>query len=239
MRTPRLPLRYLGWMARDVALGPGLVYLIIGALFAYLSGQGDAPRTAEIANNVLVTVVGQFSWMVVLIATAGMVASDVGKGYYRSMFAEPVSPAGYYLQRWLVGGLAVALFIPLVGAGIFVTLGHFPFSGPLLTRLVLLYLMLGGLVFLLSTLLRSDWLIALLVFVLQSALQAALRGGANLGVITRGLAEGLPPFHLASATARSYPAPAELAHAGAYGLALVVIAVLVLGHRPMGSGGRA
>jgi len=154
-------------MARDVVLGPGLFYLAIAVLFSYLSGQNDAPRTAAMAADVLRTVVGQFSWMVVLVATAGIVASDVSKGYYRSMFAEPVSPAGYYLQRWVVGGLAVAAFVPVLGLGIFVTVGSFPFSAQLLTRLMILYLLLGGLVFLLSTLLSSDWLIALLLFVLQ------------------------------------------------------------------------
>lgn len=238
MRSLGLPVRYLGWMARDVARGPGLFYLAIAALFSYLAGQSDAPRTAAAAGDALRNVVGQFSWMVVLVATAGMVASDVSKGFYRSMFAEPVTPAGYYLQRWLVGALAVGAFVPLVGAGIFAALGSFPFSPALLTRLMLLYLLLGGLVFLLSTVLRSDWLIALLLFVLQTALQAAQRGGVELGIITRNLARALPPFHLGSITT-TYPSSLELTHALLYGLGLVVTAMVVLTHRPMGSGGRA
>ena len=93
--------------------------------------------------------------------------------------------------------------------------------------------------FLLSTVLRSDWLIALLIYILQTVLQAVMRNGAELGPITRAIAGGLPPFQIGSAAQATYPTPVELAGALLYGLALVVTAVLVLSFRPMGSGGRA
>jgi hypothetical protein len=226
-------------MARDVVLGPGLVYLAIAALFSFLSSQGNGLATERSAGGMLQSIVGQLSWIVVLVATAGIVRGDVSKGFYRAIFVEPVSPAGYYLQRWLVGGLAVALFVPLVGLGLLVTTGFFPFSVPLLVRLLLLYLLLGGLVFLISTVLRSDWLLALLVFILETVLHQLQAGGARLGLVTRVLARGLPPFHLGSATDPSFPNSVQLLHALLYGAAMVLAALAILSFRPMGRGGRA
>lgn len=239
MRAPRLPVRYLGWMARDVALGPGLAYLAIAALFAFLSSQGEAAATAESARRALQQIVSQFAWIIVLVGTAAMVSGDVSRGFYRAHFSEPVSPAGYYLQRWLVGGAAVAAFVPLVGLGLLVTTGFFPFQAAVLVRLMLLYLLLGGLVFLLSTLLRADWLIGLLLFILQTVLTELTRQGAATGRTVQLLAQVLPPFQLGSPARPGMPAGLELAQALLYGGAMVVAAVAILTVRPMGSGGRA
>lgn len=239
MRAPRLPVRYLGWMARDVALGPGLVYLVIAALFAFLASQGEGPATAEAARRALQQIVSQFAWIVVLVGTAAIVSGDVSRGFYRALFSEPVSPAGYYLQRWLVGGAAVAAFVPLVGLGLLATTGFFPFQAAVLVRLLLLYLLLGGMVFLLSTVLRADWLIGLLLFILQTVLNEVTKGGTTGHWMTRFLAEVLPPFHLGSLARPGLPAGPELAHALLYGGAMVAAGVVILTARPMGSGGRA
>ena len=90
--------------------------------------------------------------------------------------------------------------------------------------------------------LRTDWLIALLLFILQSALYGLGQSGVSLGVFTRGLTVILPPFQaafLGGGGLPTYPAAGELAHALLYGAGLVAGAVAVLVYRPLGSGGRA
>jgi hypothetical protein len=239
--TRRWPFRYLGWMGRDFALGPGLAYLAIAALFAWISTRRDGPMTPDGALQMQQMVVAQFAWIVVLVATAGMVSTDLSRGFYRGLFTQPVNPALYYLQRWLVGGLAVGAFVPLVGLGLFIASGQFPFSAVLLVRLLLLYAMLGGVAFVFSATLRTDWLIALLVFILQGALHSLQAQGAKLGPVTLALAKGLPPFHLAAigGAGLAYPATGDLIHILLYSAGLVALAVVLLVRRPLGSGGRA
>lgn len=239
--TVRLPIRYLGWAVRDAAVRPGLACLAIAALFAFLLTRLPESNQPGFEQDFLVRTVGQMDWLVVLIATAGMVSWDRASGYYRSLFSQPVTPGLYYLQRWLLGGVAVAVFVPLVGLGIFVVSGTLPFSGPLLVRLLLKYLLLGGLTFALSTLLRADWMIALLLSILQGVLYTLERSDAPLSGFTRMLVHALPPFQAGSVGlgALAYPSGSELTHAVLYGAGLVAIALVVLAFRPLGSGGRA
>ena len=238
---PGLPLRYLGWMLRDVAVRPGLACLAVAGLFAFIATRMPGQLTAASARDFLVRTVGQFDWVIVLIATAGLVSWDRASGYYRSLFSQPVSPGFYYLQRWLLGAVGVAAFVPLMGLGILLVTGSFPFSGPLLARLLLKYLLLGGLTLLLSTVLRADWMIAFLVSVLQSVLHGLDKAGAPLSAFSRLLLRALPPFQLgaAEAGATGYPGGGELTHGLLYGAALLALAVVVLTLRPLGSGGRA
>jgi hypothetical protein len=238
----RMPVRYFAWMARDALLGPGVVILALVVLMTFVMTRMSvrAAGTTSDAHALLLQIVASFDWIVVLVATAGIVSEDLARGYYRALFSQPVIPALYYLQRWLVGGLVVALYVPLAGFGVLIAHGSFIFSGPLLVRLMLLYLLLGGLTFVISTLLRSDWLIALLVFVLQSALHSLGANGVEVGPMTRGIERALPPFHLgAIGRTVEYPLPVDFAHALLYGAALVAIAVAIVVYRPLGSGGRA
>ena len=116
----RLPARYLGWMARDAALGPGLVALIIVGLMSFIvsrTGMGP-PGQAIPPERLLLQTVGGFDWLMVLVTTSGIVSGDLAKGYYRAVFSRPVSPALYYLQRWLVGGVLIGSFFFLAGLGV-------------------------------------------------------------------------------------------------------------------------
>lgn len=239
MRMP--PRRYAPWMARDAAVRPGLVCLVIAGLFSFLFSRLPATVTDATARDFLTRTVAQLDWLVVLVATAGMVSWDRASGFYRSLFSQPVHPGLYYLQRWLLGGVAVAALVPLLGLGILLVSGILPYSGPLLARLLLKYLLLGGLTFALSTLLRADWMIAFLVSILQSVLHTLAESGVALGTPTRVLLRLLPPFHLASGTGvpLSYPSGPELTYALLYGAGVLALALLLVTLRPLGSGGRA
>ena len=240
----RIPLRYAGWMARDAAIRPGLACLVIAALFAFIATRVPTRFTEATARDFLVRTVSQFDWLVVLIATAGMVSWDRASGYYRSLFSQPVNPGLYYLQRWVIAGVAVALFVPLTSLGIFSVSGYLTYSGPLMEKLLLKYLLLGGLTFTLSTVVRVDWLIAFLIQILQSVLYGLDQAGAPISGFTRALAHALPPFQFTSTrtaffSSVGYASTADLTHALLYGLGLLMLGFAVLTLRPMGSGGRA
>ena len=244
----RVPLRYAGWMARDAAVRPGLAVVAFAVLFAFFATRLPGPLSATFAKDFLTRTIGQTDWLIVLIATTGMVSWDRTSGYYRTLFSHPVDPGLYYLQRWVVAGLAAALVIPLVGLGLLVVSGSFPWSGSLLVRFLIKYLLLGGLTFALSTVVRADWAIAFTVSMLQSILYGLEKAGAPLSAFTKWLAHVLPPFHLGSTATMSpaalgvptsaYPTGAELLHALSYGVGILGVAMAVLRFRPLGSGGR-
>jgi len=238
----RLPFRYAGWMARDAAIRPGLACLVIAALFAFVATRVPTQFTEASVRDFLVRTVGQFDWLVVLIATAGMVSWDRASGFYRSLFSQPVNPGLYYLQRWLIGGVAVAAFVPLASLAMFAVSGHLTYSGPLLERLLLKYLLLGGLTFALSTAVRVDWLIAFLIQILQGVLYGLEKAGAPISGFTKALSHALPPLQFTSTGFMSpagYPSSSDLTHVLLYGFGLLAIGFAVLTLRPMGSGGRA
>ena len=192
--------------------------------------------------------------MLVLIATAGIVSWDRTSGYYRSLFSQPVNPAIYYLQRWVLAGLAATLVIPLGALALMGVTGVFPWSGPLLVRFLIKYLLLGGLTFAFSTFIRGDWVFAFTISVTQSILYGLERFGAPLSGFTKTLGHLLPPFHVGSvnwpggaggragsvwqALQIGYPSGSELTHAVLYGLGILLVALAVLSFRPLGSGGR-
>lgn len=237
--TSRWPLRYAPWTIRDFAFGPGLIYLAVVVFATWiLSHAGTGSATAGEVGQLLTVVLGQVSMPFVLLATGGMVHNDLTAGYYRTIFAKPVSPVAYYLQRWLIGGLGVLLTVLLFAAGLAMARHAWPTVGwQAPARVALLYLLLGGLVFLFSVLNWRDWILAALVYILEMVLHEV--AATNLfGPLLRWLSAVLPPFHLLSGRA-PFPAGLDLLHVIAYGVALVAGALALLRWRALGSGGRA
>ena len=108
------PFRYAPWLARDVARGPGLLYLVLSVALAVIFWRikqrtGSVPDVDEIQAMTMARVLT----IACLIAVGGMVSTDVQQGFYRAWFTKPMAPWWYYLQRWILGGLAV-LLIPVV-----------------------------------------------------------------------------------------------------------------------------
>ena len=234
----RWPSRYAPWMARDLAGGAGLIMLAVVAIGTFILARSGVGTGSESAAGVLATIVSQAAVPFVLLATGGMVSADLRQGYYCTLFTKPVSPVAYYLQRWLLGAALVALFPLLMAAGIALTTHAFAFSWAMLGQVGLLYLLLGGLVFFLSTLTRRDWLLALLVYILQAVVHGLKSGGALFGWLGNTLDAVLPPFHLCDVRG-PLPEGAALAHLLLYSGGLVGAALLLLWRRPMGSGGRS
>jgi hypothetical protein len=226
-------------MLSDLARGPGLAMLVVAALAAFVVTSFSVVTTDPGGErSVFLWIVDAATTVFVLLATAGIVSADFTAGYHRNLFARPVSPALYYLQRWLLGGVAVAVGVVIVGLAVSARL-HTPMIDPaLLAQTGLEYLLLGGLVFVLSTFTRRDWLVALFVVVFHGSLSAGQAIGLASGPVGRLFYAALPPFHLVGPR-HPIPDGAGLLQVGCYGLALVLGALAMLRWRALASGARA
>lgn len=231
----RNPLRYAGWHALDFMMGPGAVFLIILVLVGI--GAWKAGVTPAGGEGLLRTVIAQAALPFTLLAAARVVSGDRSRGYFRSYFNRPVSPVMHYGLRWVLGGIAVVLFVPLAAAAIAITSGTFTLDTSLLVSMALLVLLLGGLTFLISTVSRFDWAAAFVILVVQSVMHQLRQGGSLDSGFFRGLYTILPPFHLVN-PGNAPPEGGALWHVLIYGGALVLAALAVLRWRPIGEGGR-
>lgn len=232
------PLRYAPWVARDLLLSQGIVLLLVAALMAIIVSRIDPVPPPEGARQIITAMMTQLGWPFVLYLCGGMVSTDRSQGFYRTYFSRPVSPTGYYLQRWLVAGCIMALVVPLLYAALGVVVGWAAFPWDQLARAVLLFVLLGALTFLASTLTRFDWLVALLIFTLVNILHQVRTEGVKLSPFWTFIYEILPPFPLLAQSAGPV-AGWDLFHLLAYGVGMVAAALAVLHWRPLGVGGRA
>lgn len=241
-------LRYGWWQLRDHLRGAGLVIAAGAALVAVVLWRMKVANPAGFtdAAQLLPILMGQLGWPLVLVVTSGMVSTDRVDGYYRALFSAPVSPLAFYLQRYLLGAAVVATLPVALATAILVATGDWAPPGAATAVLLLLYLLLGGLVFFWSTVGRRDWAIALSVFAVHGALTSAMQAGASLPRWLELLHRALPPFHLvnfggfAGGVARPplLPAGTGWLHFAGWGIGLVAAGLLVLRFRPLGSGGR-
>jgi hypothetical protein len=234
----RLPLRYAPWMGRDIATGPGFLMAVLVAVSVMLVRNLQVVGPGGEAN--LAACIAVLDWTAMgltLLATAGLVSGDFAQGHQRTLFAKPVSPPLYYLQRWLIGAALVLIGAAPVAYAIGARFDTPMLTVPLFARMGLLYLVLGGLVFLLSTITRRDWLLAIVLLVWQTALGFARTTGIADGPVATVLHAVLPPFQLVGVRG-SPPAGAELAYAAGYGTALLLAGLAVLEWRPLARGAR-
>ena len=233
-----LPIRYAGWMARDLVTGPGIPMAILTTLGTLLASKLQASGPTGSADQVACLFVLDWTGVALaLMGTAGLVSADFAIGHQRTLFAKPVSPPLYYLQRWLLGGIAVLLAAVVVGSTIAARF-DLPLVGVgFVAQVVLLYLVVGGLVFLLSTLTRRDWLLAAVLIAWQAAISAAHAMGMARGPLGAVLDLVLPPMQLVR-LGDPLPAGTDLAHAVGYGIAVVLGALAMLRWRPIARSAR-
>lgn len=232
--------RYAPWLARDVARGPGVLFLVVtvalAIIFWRIKQRGGAVPPTE---TILAQTMSQVMLIASLIAVGGIVSTDVHQGFYRAWFTKPMAPWWYYLQRWLLGGLAVML-LPFLYGGLLALLlgdGH-GITSDLIGGMALGYLLYGSGVFLGSLLSRWDWLFVFLIATAQGGLAGVARMGVELPALADFLHRVLPPFHLIDPGAALLTGR-PLIHVLAYGVAMLALALLLLVQRPLGSGGRA
>lgn len=151
---------YAFWQLRDFIRDRGYAVLLVGFLIGFtivapVRGLGRDIEPA-LARSLLVAVLSQVSFILAFITLNGIVSTDRKLGYYRFLFSKPVSIPAYYVQ------LFVVYFVGFLAA-IAILLGLFAFfTSPIdvirpLLFCALVYLSLGGIAFLISTLFRYDW----------------------------------------------------------------------------------
>jgi hypothetical protein len=244
MTRNRSPLRYFPAHLMDVVQGPFALFATVSVGLCFIlwrmsRGEAvpfDAASFIPQAMSVVLTVS-------VLVASGGVAGGDIANGFYRAWFSKPIAPWWFYLQRWLLGGVAVLCIPLLLGAGLQLLFGGaWGVTRELLLTIALGYLLVGGTVLLLSSFTAKDWLVT---FLLGFA-QARIHDVMSLMEMTKSEPPAaiewahrlLPPFHLISPM-KGLPEGNDLIHVAAYGAGMVAVALILFVVKPLGSGGRA
>ncbi|MDQ3997206.1 MAG: ABC transporter permease [Gemmatimonadota bacterium] len=235
--------RYALWHLRDYLRDKGIATLITLALVGYLtqipimraraSGFGGA-MMEQIADQAFISALKFLGFVGVLFATNGIVADDRRHGYFRLLFAKPVSVVDYYAQKWAVYGLGFLIVAALLLGLYGVTIEPF-FPISFLPTFALIYVALGGIGFLLSAAWRFDWLSLAAVLGVSDILWLLFRDEPGLAA---SLVRLLPPVHLLDGVYRAVreggnPPVDDVVWLGAYGLACFVGGLLVVRRRPL------
>ena len=229
--------RYVPWQFRDFVRERGIALLLVGFLLGFtvvgpVRLMGGAPDDVT-ARRVLNALLVQVPFICAFIALNGIVSTDRKSGYFRFLFAKPVSIPAYYAQLfavYFVGFLAVcAVFLALFG----VFLRPVPVSGPLLFC-ALVFLSFGGIAFLVSTLFRHDWPILAAIFLGSTVLYSLWRFEEGWKRLVLAV---LPPIYnlpgmASEITGGTTPEVNDLLHLLGYSLACFIAGLVILRRRP-------
>jgi ABC-type transport system involved in multi-copper enzyme maturation permease subunit len=259
---------YAGWQLRDYLKDRGLSTLVVAALSAYLgwsmmtektpmprstdavsaellvrfgsAGAVYAARMAEFSFHVMRSMLGAMIFLGALFAMNGIVANDRKQGFFRFLFAKPVTPSRYYGQAFVVHTAGFMLVMLLLGA-IYGVVVWPVLSLPFLLVVGLMFVAYAGVAFLLSAAARWDWLSLVVVSVAATFLWTKF--GASTHPLAR-LLYLLPPLHradevyvavsgtpvISAAQAPAIPWPLVLWFGG-YGLLCYLAGLVVLRFR--------
>ena len=232
--------RYALWQLRDYALSRGVPTLIIGALFILQLRAVGSDLASRLPPATLMRVISgilaPFVVIAALIAINGIISNDRKQGYFRFLFAKPVSIVRYYLQAFALHGLGVLVATALFLLAIAFISGA---SIPVATMLYPLayYILLGGIGFLFSAFLRNDWIPLAAVLALSTL--ANFQWGDEPGLRGWMVRWVLPPFHqfdelrnelLGGVVPELWPGSWVVV----YGMTALVVGVIVLKKKAMG-----
>jgi hypothetical protein len=223
--------RYSLWQARDYALNRGLPTLIVALLFSVLVvlmwrermpsgdmtaamirryGSVAAARLAmrhDLSIAFISNFLGAYVFVAAMFATNGIVANDRKFGFYRFLFAKPLTPSSYYGAEFVVNGLCFMLLTAALAAAYGATVEPV-LSLSFVAAVGAIYLCYAGLGFALSAVSRWDWLSLVAVAAAADILWKFYGSSANGFALLLRL---LPPVHRASdvysAVARGMPLP--------------------------------
>lgn len=255
--------RYGLWQLRDYALERGLPTVVITALFTFPGalavrtlirnhadgtqpvppsaivrhGSVAAAQHAQVHHMSLVflrTVIGAIIFLAALLAMQGLASNDRKNGYFRLLFAKPVTPERYYGQAFLVhwAGVVAAFTLLLLLWG---WLMQPIISVNLLATLALMYLCYAGIAFALTAAMKWDW-IAFVGLTLVATLLWTKYGDSTHPLAK--LLWLLPPLtktdsvYDAALATRAVAMPwGTLAWLAGYGVACYVAGLVILHHR--------
>jgi ABC-type transport system involved in multi-copper enzyme maturation permease subunit len=248
---------YTRWQLRDYVLNRGAPTIIVALLIGYLgvssmlaklsSGEGPPARLIRQYGSIhaahvamrhdlsiafVTSFIGFFAFLGALFAMNGIVSNDRKLGFYRFLFAKPVTPAAYYGTEFMVNGLCF-LVVTCALALLYGAIVEPVLSAPLLIAITAGYLCYAGLGFALSAASRWDWLS--LVVVAGAADVLWMRYGASASPFAV-LLHLLPPVNRTSAIyaaatgGMALPWQSVLWLAG-YGAIAFVAGLAILRHR--------
>jgi hypothetical protein len=185
-----LPLALLGlWIFRD-NYDPSWLER------AQLRGRPNVPSEAEWFRSIVMQASMMLGAFGSVVSVYGVVSREREGGYQRFLFAKPVRVASYYLQTLVVNGIGMlAACAAVLAMTSLVFLRPVPIAEPLLIAATL-YAAIGGLTFLLSTLVRFDFAAAAVLSALSFPLHAAAQRGYWWAMLTSWM---LPPLYLLEA----------------------------------------
>ncbi len=236
---------YLPWHARDVAVkvfAPFLLFFVLAGIplgtFAAQTGVplfGGQERIQALALSLW----SSTSSLCILIGSVllmnGSFSLDREKQHVRVLFAHPVRPELFYLQRFAVGLVLFAASFTLVPV-IFSQIVTVPVLGTLLALLLSAFF-IGSMLLLIGAVTQKDGLVFILVYMFSSVLQAVTQGGGGPEWM-RGLAWFLPPVRQLSNFSSAWLAgrtvePADLVLVVGYGIGMFVSALVLIKRAPL------
>ncbi|MES2123552.1 MAG: hypothetical protein V4503_02570 [Gemmatimonadota bacterium] len=244
MTRDRSPLRYMPWLAFDIVKVQLALFAVVSIglpliILRLQKNMGSAPEAASIQSGTFMLALT----ITVLMSIGGAIGGDLRAGYYRAWFSKPMAPWWYYLQRWLIGGVAVLLAPLMLGASLALVLHRGTgITSDLMITVALGYLLIGSACLLISNVSARDWLLVFLLAFMQQRLAQVIEASASMGLTMPDFLvwayKILPPFHLINPMKPALHGN-ELLHVLGYGVAMLVAALVIVQVRPLGSGGRA
>lgn len=178
----RILVSFAPHMFRDYLVTRGGGMAAIAAVFVgptLLGFAQVAEPNAEQMHIQAVQLMGMITPFLTLIAVYGLIGQDFREGFYRPMFAKPVSVPLYYAQLfccavlcfWIVQGLVLLAFA-VYGVNAWEPTAWLDFS--------MRFFLLGTLTFAISRVSRLDWLFAMFFFSLASPLRQGYPAAESL-----------------------------------------------------------
>jgi hypothetical protein len=193
--------RYGLWQLRDYAIERGLPTLVVSGivllpLFLAARAWRGAPHELDAFARAGLTEASKvLAFVIVLLGVNGLVSNDRKSGAFRLLFAKPVPVPRYYAQAFVVHlGGALAATLLLMGA--YAAIVRPVWAPGLLLFVALYWVLLGGVLFLASTLMRHDWIVAAGLWVVAQLVREVMPPGTSL--VGAALEFVLPPAHLMS-----------------------------------------
>jgi hypothetical protein len=248
------------WQLRDYLFDRGTPTFLIAMLFGFFTlleqrnskvpdaviarfGSEAAARMAmqgELNQQFLSSFLGTLVFLGALFAMNGIVANDRKLGFYRFLFAKPVSPARYYGQAFVVHWVGFVGVMALLGV-IYGTMMGRVLSWPLMLVIALMFLCYAGIAFLLSAAARWDWLSLVAVSVVSTFLWGVFgRSESPLAALlyllpplhrTDEVYSAVSAAHLLSGSAVSVLPWHLIGWLAAYGAICFLLGLFVLRHR--------
>jgi hypothetical protein len=199
--------RYALYQLRDYATGVGGATLILGVLgVLVLSGitiNGMAVSSvAALQQSTVAFIFGVLGFVGPVMALSGLVADDRARGFYRFIFAGPVSPPRYYGQAYVVRGVGLLVIAALVWLVAMWRITTVSLVG-VLAFTALCYLTVGGVTLLFSAVGRFAWLVVGLLWCVGWGAVAGSVVGSTWSIVWQAVHVVVPPFQLLNAIDRS------------------------------------